>query len=73
MPAPFQKVSPGFHFDWLRHWFASLMAAWCLFGEFPQYMVPQMGHADANTTLQVYGKLRKEGVRLYREKTLQML
>ena len=32
-----------------------------------------MGHADANTTVRVYAKLLKEGVRLDREETLRRL
>ncbi len=41
-----------------------------LLGEFPLYVAAQMGHADANTTMRVYAKLLKEGVRLDREETL---
>ncbi len=63
---------PGFHFHWLHHGFASLMAAWGLLGEFPLYVAAQMGHADANTTMR-YAKLLKEGVRLNREETLRRL
>ncbi len=72
-PACRRAGVPRFHFHWLRHGFASLMAAWGLLGEFPLYVAAQMGHADANTTMRVYAKLLKEGVRLDREETLRML
>lgn len=64
---------PGFHFHWLRHGYASLMAAWGILGEFPLYVAQQMGHADATTTLRVYARLMQEGVRLDREETLRAL
>lgn len=40
----------GFHFHWLRHGYASLMAAWGILGEFSVYVAGQVGHYDANTT-----------------------
>lgn len=70
-PATRRAGLPGFHFHWLRHGFASLMAAWGLLGEFPLYVAQQMGHADANTTNRVYAKLLREGVRLEKEDTLR--
>src|SRR5216684_3234977 len=72
-PACARAELAGFHFYWLRHGFASLMAAWGLLGEFPLYVAAQMGHADANTTRRVYAKLLDEGVRLNREETLKLL
>jgi len=73
MPACERAGLAGFHFHWLRHGFASLMAAWGLLGEFPLYVAQQMGHADATTTHRVYAKLLREGVRLDREETLRRL
>jgi integrase len=72
-PATKRAGQPGFHFHWLRHGYASLMAAWGLLGEFPLYVAQQMGHADANTTNRVYARLMREGVRLDQKDTLGRL
>jgi len=72
-PATQRAGLSGFHFHWLRHGFASLMAAWGILGEFPLYVAQQMGHSDATTTLRVYARLMQEGVRLDQEETLRTL
>ncbi|HXF81400.1 MAG TPA: site-specific integrase [bacterium] len=72
-PACQRAGLPGLHFHTLRHAFASLMAAWGLLGEFPLYVASQMGHADATTTMRVYARLMREGVRLDKEATLRAL
>src|SRR5216684_3234970 len=71
-PACARAELAGFHFYWLRHGFASLMAAGGLVGEFPLYVTEQMGHTDAITSRSVYATLAHEYVRAKREVRLEL-